>query len=172
MPDILGNWDRRADDKDYNPVTKEIEPGYARKQHKLFLEQKKEERERLQELKKALASLNLTYNKLSKNNYELIATWGKHLSGQILSKQGDCVAEVGIKKRKPFLNLTYLGQFDKFNLRNIKETLEFKEFLNKNKIIYLEKQPKEEVLKQLEKYSIETDKLKEETSELIKIINT
>jgi len=27
-------------------------------------------------------------------------------------------------------------------------------------------------LKQLEKYSIETDKLKEETSELIKIINT
>lgn len=54
MPDICGYWDRRADDKDFNPDTGEIEKGYARRlQQRRRREQTREQRERKKRIKEA-----------------------------------------------------------------------------------------------------------------------
>ena len=172
MPDILGNWDRRSEDKDYNPQSNQIEPGYDKKQHKFHLEEEKEERERLRQLKKAIAGLNLTYNKLSRNNYALIPTWGgRGLSGTILSQNNNSVARIETKRKRNYLILTYFDQYDKFEITNVKDTVSFKEFLDKNKINYVEKQSKKEILAKLQEHQIKMKDIEGETSKLINLLN-
>lgn len=170
MPDVCGYWDRRADDKDFNPTTGEIEKGYSKKIEKIHREEQKEELKRLNGLKKVLSSLGLPYNKEFKENYSLSVMWGNHLCGEILSKKGELLAKIG-KKRKPYLNLSYLDHYDKFDIESIKQTLEFKEFLDKKEIKYYEKQSKKEIMEMLSKYQIETVKQNKENSDLIRKIS-
>lgn len=171
MPDVCGYWDRRADDPDFNPTTGEIEEGYAKKREKQYREEKKEEKKRFNGLKRVLSSLNLPYEGEFKDNYSLVVMWGNHLCGDILSKEGRLVANIGREERKPYLHLSYLNHYDKFDVESLKQSLEFKEFLDKNNIHYSEKQSKKEILKQLAEYKENAANLEKETSDLIKKIS-
>jgi hypothetical protein len=167
MPDIMGNWDRRADDPDYNPSTNQIEKGYSKRIEEQIREEKKKEAENLRKLKKILERFNLSYRKLSANNYDLYVTWGNELSGNIVSKNDNLVAEIGIKKNRRYLILTYLDSQDKFDIENLQQTIRFKELLDKNKVKYSEKQKRKEVLEKLQNHQSSLNQENEETSALI-----
>lgn len=76
MPDISGYWDRRADNKDFNPLTERIERGYAARENQAYAAQKRSEKRATRINTQALRRRGLSSSDFFENK---IRVCGHHL---------------------------------------------------------------------------------------------
>lgn len=138
MPDMLGYWDRRADNPDFNPNTHEIEPGYgARMKIKILREEAKENRNKKAYMKK--------YGDIIREPYYIDG------QGKIIEKNNGFVGRIsknGIEViYEKIKGMDYIN-----NLRQNIRALNFKSMLKEKNAEFTESPPKSEVQKNLEDF--------------------
>jgi len=136
MPDITGDWSRGIDDSDYNPSTRRVESGY----HRRALEQERKRKQELrQQKRKNLKHVGLTIGDLSKEGYRVsddcnVFTDSSYPVGRINSK--------GVVVGYDSLD----GNSYRYLHAQIESALEFRAYLAKRKIPYLEKPPLSKII--------------------------
>ena len=183
MPDILGNWDRRADDPDYNSATEKIEPGYQKRMQKLVKEEEKEESNQSRRLTYYFKTLGITKHELKEAGFSLSNGCGndKFYTGKIQGRCGglnEARLRINKKTKETFIEIVYkseynVNQAEEYHeswisnlgdLMRIESAIKLRDFLDKKKIPYREEVPRQKV-------KIELNKLNKRISGLIKKIS-
>jgi len=170
MPDILGYWDRRADNPDFNPHTKQIEPGYAKREKRRYQRQKRTEKKLLNKLYTFLKNTGINKSELKEVGYSLVHRYGPNdvYCGSISGKIGglnEGRLRVNKKTQEVTIEVVYKDQlevdhaikYDKsfienqIDLERIASAIKLRNFLDKKKIHYKEEPSRQEVKSELSK---------------------
>jgi hypothetical protein len=160
MPDVLGYWDRRADDPDYvgddslgNPIFRKSKKRLAREKREGEMRSKQRENW----MKKVLSDVELTPQELIQEGYDS----EELVLGYISSSRREIIGKLdgGKRGKKGFLILEYdaSSQFAyqpasgalEDVLEHLNETLKLKEFLDGKGIAYRENPSRKEFMKEL-----------------------